>query len=154
MFAAPRGLQMILSLFFTTLLPVVTTIVAIVFYTRTGWVKTSPLTRSAGTVLFLLAFFTTTSFWILSLWAIEYHTPIGDTGGMLFMVTLMVAGFVYWWPGLAVTRGRSPGHEGNLDRAACLKRIIVGAAGGLLGGLPIYLLIHHQRWHHWVLVPD
>ena len=155
MFAASRGLQWLATILFSGLLPLLAVVTAVVLYFRSPVGEARRAGRGAGAVLFLLAFVTTTGFWVLSLVAIEYHTPVGDTGGLLFMVTLMPAGFVYWWPGLAVALGRTPfpGSRRYPLRSACLVRGLIGTAGGLAAGLPLYVIVLYRGWDNTVLIP-
>lgn len=151
MFVPSRGMQMALSLLYSTLLPVLVIVAALILYFRSPLAAAPVTRRGPVAALFLLAFVTTVGFWTLSLAAIEYHTPVGDTGGMLFMITLMPTAFIFWWPGLAVALGRNPlaGGERGPARASCLARGLTGVAGGL----PLYIVAVNRGWDDTVLIP-
>lgn len=140
MLLVQRANQIPLSLIYTVFLPLLILSLTVIFYIRTPRATdhTSPYTLEMD--LLVLSFLATTAFWALIMGVIEYTTPIGDTGGMLFMMTLLPGAFDFWWPGLALSLGPEFGsrHPGSPARAQYLWRLATGCAGGVLAGIPLY----------------
>lgn len=141
MLLVERENQIPLSALYTLILPACTFILALVFFFRTPKTAgSSERSCSLDKDLLVFSFIVTTGFWVFILGIIEYTTPVGDVGGMLFMITLSPGTFAFWWPGLALALAPEFGTgDKPLDRSRYLCRLATGFIGGLLAGIPLYL---------------